>query len=154
MTEFDDPEAFVEQEFKAEFGVFERVGFSRVMGTDIEGVGQLAKAQKRIILDKTGDDKFILSLELYFNLLKKEYKTEISGDIQDFIQYKGTMYPKTGHLNAFGLILGYIITNGGKNINLNELNRWIKIVKGTGQLSEILSTPDLIKYSRFWLNNS
>uniref|UniRef100_A0A6C0CZN2 Uncharacterized protein n=1 Tax=viral metagenome TaxID=1070528 RepID=A0A6C0CZN2_9ZZZZ len=72
-------------------------------------------------------------------------------DIKEMIEYAANIH-NIQYKNPTAYILGYIATNGGKNIDKKKVDYLIKNVLDITMDRSSVTPPDIIRYSRFWLN--
>ena len=142
MDDYDDTEYIDEPQFEHGIGAYKQVGFAPVgLGTmDVLGFNKKFDAKGHFkqtvnaIYNQLREDRIGLSGEDLNRLI------EIV-DILDKVQYK----------NATGYILGYIASNGGENINKQNLNNVFKnILKTVSDKS--VGQEDVLRYARLWLS--
>lgn len=141
-------------EYKAEMGAFERTTMGRlgtkISAKDLKGkdVGELYKILNKSSYDPR--DRLALLVEAISLSLNDRGILSINNDlIQDMIGYIN-LTKKPEDLNSVGYVLGYMATNGGRNMVKTQVKTVIdaskKILEGG------ITPPDVVRYARYWIN--
>jgi len=135
-----------ENDFRPEFNVYERVGLP---GNIFGGlVGPDGKIDYSIL---TPIQIFQMNVDAISRDLISNGVTKISEkDIQKMIEKSNTLqYVK--YKNPTAYVLGYLVTNGGENLLIENFeytcNRVLPLVNDSSVLE-----PDVLRYSRLWLS--
>jgi hypothetical protein len=149
-----------EPEMRAEMGAFGpggRVGgSSSILGSKIDPrelkgkkMSEIAKKLSRISM--TPNERLRIYVDALSRKLNDDEVLKITDNmIEHMLTYISNL-KNPENINPIGFILGYIATDGGKNMNKTQVKNVIKIVKKLDDEGGI-TDPDVIRYSRLWLN--
>lgn len=120
-----------------EIKAFERIGFQNILLSGDRRTG--------IISDQ---ERFAEKVNVYL----QKYREELFTDYQlNFLLEKINSIKNVRFKNPLGYVLGYYVNDisniGNKYINKTKFKKIKKIVKTE---SEVISLPDIIRYSRMW----
>ena len=120
-----------------EIKAFERIGFQNILLSGDRKTG--------IISDQ---ERFAEKVNVYL----QKYRDELFTDYQlNFLLEKINSIKNVRFKNPLGYVLGYYVNDisniGNKYINKTKFKKIKKIVKAE---SEVISLPDIIRYSRMW----
>jgi len=129
---------------EAEVNAFERMGVRTEFNMPF--MDNLDKKNK---LKKTPLERFYESVNaICLQLLEKNKLSQ--GEVT-FILESIIKLDKPEYKNASGYILGYIVSEGGNKINKNKLLEAIDLTTDFLE-DKSLQAPDIIRYSRLWIN--
>lgn len=128
-------------ELKQEINIFDRIG----------GVGDLMITSDSITQDPS--DHFKLKVNaIARNLIENRNVNLNENDITVLLDKVEKIKEKgfnIGFINPSAYILGYIASNGGTGIVLNNIT---KVFQNVLKLVDSVTEPDVVRYARFWIN--
>lgn len=140
-----DEEYIDEEQTTAEVKAFERTGGAMAGGIILGG----PKSRKdRANQDKT--EQFSERLDAISRNLDNNAGITIGEDDREYMIRRANTIKNIEHINPTAFILGYMATNGGKDIKVDKVKEVIeKVLPKTG--NESVQPPDVVRYSRFWV---
>lgn len=148
--DFDDDDYYNEepmQEFRDERNAFERAGIRNDVDIDIEDIEKKSRTKKSP-LERFIESVNAISLDLIAreNILDETDKKILLENIKNL--------EKPEYKNATGYIFGYIVTNGGNEIDRLKLSKLVSIIQKNLIEDTSVQAPDIIRYGRLWQNIS
>ena len=146
--DFDDYNDYEEehvQEFRDERNAFERAGIRNDIDVEIEDIEKKSRT-KKTPLERFVESVNAISLDLINreNILDENDRKYILESIKNV--------DKPEYKNATGYIFGYIVTNGGNQINKLKLSKLVSLIQKNLISDNSLQPPDIIRYARLWQN--
>jgi len=142
--DYDFGERGYEEDFKTEYGAFERVG---IPGAGLAPEVPRSRKERARMSDI---DNFIT----YVNVIAlnlTNWNIDLGGeDIQRLIE-TATYLEVVKHKNPTAYILGYMATNGGKQLTKERLDYVVQRVLPHVEDYSVMP-PDIIRYARLWQN--
>jgi hypothetical protein len=138
-------------ETQAQFNDYERVGIPGFIDID-QYIDSIGKRNKLFMSDI---EKFVKSVFFISNELKDEglLKSEDVREILDNI----SKLNKPGYKNATAYVIGYLVSNRGKNFTPKNLEKYLNMcIINSYRESEGLDCSVIIRYGRLWttINNN
>lgn len=141
-----------ELQFGAERNAYERTHYGAVeSGTELikklgnKNMNEIYRALFR--LGYTDEDRFSFILELANRKLYNKLSPTDLDNIKNLVIKNKS--DKLNYLNPYCLILGYYVSTGGKNIEMERLEKLDNIIIKLDGVSKY----DVIRYSRFFIQN-
>lgn len=143
----DEEDYTEEQQTTAEVKAFERTGGAMAGGVLIGG----PKSRKDYAnQDKT--EQFSERLDAISRSLDSNPGITIGEDDREAMIRRARTVQNIEHLNPTAFILGYMATNGGRNMEVDRVREVIqKVLPQAG--TESVQPPDVVRYARFWSSN-
>lgn len=137
-------------EFGDERGAYDRVGTTSKLSQVLEGVTSLnvlqGKSGREII---SQEDRFKINVNAISRNLSDEGLVELTEtDINEMLE-RTVLVPNLKYKNPTAYILGFIVTNGGVDIDKKKFDRVKRKVLPKIPDSGV-EPEDVIRYSRFW----
>jgi len=102
------------------------------------------------MIDNIRDNKLLFPVVVQAFCLQYMKELKLSKvDIDYLIKQKDKVY-KYEYKNPKSYVLGYIVTNNGKKINIDKLETINKFL--SSENIEDIKTKDIIRYARLWIN--
>ena len=140
----DDP-----QQMTAEVKAFERAGPGNVMiGARIDNLNEMAKKMRIISEDYT--EQFAIYVDAISRKLNSNEEINIAEDDIAAMLRNIRKIKIVEHINPSAYILGYIASNGGKNMKISKVRWVIEVVLPKLDIGSV-KPPDVIRYARFWM---
>lgn len=142
--DYDDDDEMKDEELRPEVNAFERVG----RPGDFLGTTD--------ILTQNVTDKFKIQVnQIFVDLrenknIRKIYNEDLKELLNKVEKIKELGY-NISFINPSGYILGYIASNGGKNLNNQNVDY---VFNNILSLVESVTQEDVIRYARFYINIS
>ena len=113
------------------------------------------EATYNMVMNTMNRNMILYNNELIFgklNAIIKNVNTNIpnallANDIENLFTYADKNIKKLNYLSLIGIVLGYYVTNGGKEINRELLD---SVIENINNFDEKIQAPDVIRYSRLW----
>lgn len=113
------------------------------------------EATYNMVMNTTSRNMILYNNELILgklNAIIKNVNTVIpnallSNDIDNLFTYADKNMKKINYLSLIGIVLGYYVTNGGKEINRDLLE---SVIENVNNFDEKIQAPDVIRYARLW----
>ena len=140
--EGDDCEDEEVDEFEPEMGAFNRVAF-----TGLTGNAPKTRFEKAV---QEPLEKFVQNVEAIARNINSGNVIITNNDIQEMIE---TAYylEHVEHKNPSAYVLGFLATEGGKNMTKELYDKIIKKALPLIDSDAFVSEEDVIRYSRLWL---
>lgn len=141
-------------EYKAEMGAFERASIgrlgTRISAKDLKGkdVSEIYNTLSKSSFDPR-DRLAVLTEAISLSINDRAVLSIDNDSIQDMISYI-SIIKKPEDINPVGYILGYMATNGGRNMNVSQVGTVINASKKI--LEGGITPPDVVRYARYWIN--
>jgi len=141
-----------EPRFEAESKAFERVGTGG-LSEYVSSPEVLEPGYKGII---SPEDRFLINIDARCRRLKSEdinkknYITE--GDIANILKStrKDVVNVRLKYINHIAYILGYIASNGGKDLKVKKVQEVINDILPHVADEAGIEPADVVRYARFW----
>ena len=137
-----------ENEYVAERGAYERTNYSTPLDNCIGQAPEDERERKQWI--KHLPDRARLCYKLKVDVLpviKDVYNTYVDEEVLvNNLENLGNVK----YLNAWGIVLGMLATNGGKNMNENNVLKIINNLPEKVAEENGIAPPDIIRYARIW----
>lgn len=143
---FDAEEPRLEAEAKA----FERVGQSGKLAELLSSPGVIADIGKRGREAISPEDRFLINTDALCRRLNSENVIKITEmDITNMLE-KTTQVIGLRYKNYVAYILGYLASQGGKTLKIDQVKFIIKNVLPRVGDEGGLAPADVVRYARFW----
>ena len=135
-------ETYSEQQFVHEYDVKERViGEGPIIATDP-------------LLKRDPVERFMAIASAVFNEVNSRLsKKYMKVNLQDLINIAREEEEDIIYKNPTAYVLGYIVSVGGLDINVDILNK-ILLKKNSYRLDQSVKPPDIIRYARYFIKNA
>jgi hypothetical protein len=141
----DDP-----QPMTAEVKAFERAGpGSTLIGPSFGDLNEIAKKMR--IISEDYSEQFALYVDAISRKLNSNEEINISEDDITAMLNNIRKLKNVEHINPSAYILGYIASNGGKNMNIEKVKWVINVVSPKLDIGSV-KPPDIVRYARFWMS--
>ncbi len=135
------------QEFRDERNAFERAGIRNDVDIEIEDIEEKSRTKKSPI------ERFIESVNaISLDIISRENILD-ENDRKILLEYIKKL-EKPEYKNATGYIFGYIVTNGGNEIDKLKLSKLVRLIQRNLIADSSVQPPDIIRYGRLWQNIS
>ena len=144
--DFDDYEYDDAQEMQAEARVFERTGQSgklaELLSVPLEDINKRGAISR--------EDRFLINTDAFCRRLDSENIAKLTEtDINNILQTT-TKVIELQYKNFVAYVLGYIATQGGKSLKVENVKNVIeKILPQIGDEGGVQG-PDIVRYARYW----
>jgi hypothetical protein len=143
---FDAEEPRLEAEAKA----FERVGQSGKLAELLSSPGVIGDIGKRGREAISPEDRFLINTDALCRRLNSENVIKITEvDITNMLE-KTTQIVGLRYKNYVAYILGYLASQGGKTLKIEQVKFIIKNVLPQVAAEGGLAPADVVRYARFW----
>lgn len=133
-------------EFKPEMGAFGAGGRVGLPGQNI--IGNIPENRiERAMMEPL--ERFRMYVDAVARNLNNWDEVNLSEENIDFMLITAEKIPDISHKSPTAYVLGFIATNGGKNMNKNSFNHVVKKVLPRVTSGSVLP-PDIIRYARLW----
>ena len=139
-------------EFQAEQKAFERAGPSGKLTEMLSGAS-LGDMQKNLARDAISpEDRFLIAVDALSRRITSDTSFKLTQNDINIMLEKTSNIVGLRYKNPAGYILGYLATKGGVSMDPGVVSSVIKYVLPSVADDSGLAPPDVIRYSRFWLN--
>lgn len=137
------------QVMAAEVKAFERAGpGSTLLGPAFGDLSEIAKKMRIISEDYT--EQFAIYVDAISRKLNSNNEISIAEDDIIVMLHTIRKIKIIEHVNPSAYILGYIASNGGKNMKVDKV-RWVIDVVLPKLDIDSVRPPDVVRYARFWM---
>lgn len=131
---------------EAEVKAFERVGVSgklaELLSTPIEDIN------KRSAISP--EDRFLINTDAFCRRINSENIARLTDTDINTILEKTTEIPQLRYKNFVAYVLGYIATQGGKTLKVDNVRKVIEnVLPRVGDEGGVYP-PDIVRYARYW----
>lgn len=139
-----------EPRLEAEAKAFERVGPSGKLAELLSSPGVIADIGKRGRESISPEDRFLINTDALCRRLNSENvikitEMDITNMLEKTTQVVGLMYK-----NYVGYVLGYLASQGGKTLKVEQVKFIIKNVLPQVTEEGGIAPADVVRYARFW----
>lgn len=147
-----DPDMFEgEEDLVMEANAYERVGAQGKLSELLIGQGALADLQKKVNKENlTPEDRFLEAVNAISRKLNDNNLTTLSEEDINTMLEKATHLPGIKYKNPVAYILGYVATKGGRKMTPTTVKDVIDILPSVDEGG--VTPPDVVRYSRYWMN--
>jgi hypothetical protein len=139
-----------EPRFEAEAKAFERAGPSGKLSELLSSPTVLEDSGKKGRDVISPEDRFLINTDAMCRRLNAENIVKISeSDITNMLE-KTQQIVGLKYKNHVGYILGYIASQGGKSLNVDQVKFVVKNILPHVEEDSGISPPDVVRYARYW----
>lgn len=118
------------------------------VGAEAQRLQQIQKRARRQDLDP--EDKFLISFNAYAAIYKS--MLDITDEEIKYIRDNVYRIKNVGYKNPAGMLFGYYVLDGVE-INKQRLKKVFNLLPKVNAKDDIsITKPDIIRYTRFWIN--
>lgn len=134
----DDDFENEDSKFENEYGAFNRAG-----GTKLSELLSTPEG-------KSPEDLFLIKMDAFCRKLDSGNIVKITENDINILLDKTTVISNLKYKNYIGYVLGYIATQGGRTMDIKNIQEIINILPKIDNEAGI-EPPDIVRYARFWM---
>ena len=146
---------YEEPEMMPEMGAFQRAGGTGILGSKIDTselkgkkMEEIAKKLSRISMSP--EERLRIYVEAMSYKLADDKVVNVIKNIDEMLSYISNL-SKPAYINPIGFIMGYVASNGGKDMDISRVKATIKSAEKLHNEGGF-SPYDVLRYAKLWVN--